>query len=204
MWYVTDAPRFTPSFGFTDGAEGKLDLHWNAMHWSCQPGADEDFWTASVPVALRGVSTRALCRRAAARDRAWSAVEPYPHLPMGHGRRSDRPRSRGRRLRAAREPGAAAAPGTCRAGRAPLPAPDRRHRGSRRRAAFRTGCGPAATAGAPSAGFAAEPPKSRGEGGESPWPVPPSSRRSRRTNHACDAPAAGIRAARHTTAGSPA
>ena len=62
LWYVTDyLPLFRPGVNFSDGAEGQLDLHWHALRSSCHRAADEDFWAASVPVALRGVDSRALC-----------------------------------------------------------------------------------------------------------------------------------------------
>jgi hypothetical protein len=61
-WYLRDyVPRVRASVGFGDGAEGRLDLHWYATRASCQTGADDDFWQASVPVELRGVRTTALC-----------------------------------------------------------------------------------------------------------------------------------------------
>jgi hypothetical protein len=61
-WYVARfAPRCIPSHGFRDGNDRQLDLHWHALHTSCQPGADEDFWAAARPVSLRGVATRAMC-----------------------------------------------------------------------------------------------------------------------------------------------
>jgi hypothetical protein len=62
-WYLSEyVPRVRASVGFGDGAEGRLDLHWYATRASCQPGADDDFWEASLPVELRGVRTRALCQ----------------------------------------------------------------------------------------------------------------------------------------------
>jgi len=61
-WYVREyVPPVRASVGFTDGAEGRIDLHWFATRASCQAGADDDFWQASVPVVLRGVQSRALC-----------------------------------------------------------------------------------------------------------------------------------------------
>ncbi len=61
-WYVVEyAPRFVPSHGFRDEHDHQLDLHWNVLHASRQPGADEDFWAAAVPIELLGVHTRALC-----------------------------------------------------------------------------------------------------------------------------------------------
>jgi hypothetical protein len=61
-WYVAEyAPDFVPSHGFRDAEDRQLDLHWNVLHASRQPDADEDFWAAAVPVELLGVSTRALC-----------------------------------------------------------------------------------------------------------------------------------------------
>ncbi len=60
--YVVDyAPRFVPSHGFRDAEDRQLDLHWHVLHSSCQPDADVDFWSASAPVELLGVRTRALC-----------------------------------------------------------------------------------------------------------------------------------------------
>jgi hypothetical protein len=61
-WYVADyAARFVPSHGFRDELDRQLDLHWHVLHASCQPEADEDFWTAAAPIELLGVRTRALC-----------------------------------------------------------------------------------------------------------------------------------------------
>jgi Uncharacterised nucleotidyltransferase len=61
-WYVVEyAPRFVPSHGFRDEHDRQLDLHWNVLHASRQPGADDDFWAAAVPIELLGVQTRALC-----------------------------------------------------------------------------------------------------------------------------------------------
>jgi Uncharacterised nucleotidyltransferase len=61
-WYLRDyMPRVRASVGFTDGAEGRIDLHWHVTRASCQPQADDDFWDASVPVELQGVFSRALC-----------------------------------------------------------------------------------------------------------------------------------------------
>jgi hypothetical protein len=60
-WYLRDyVPRVRGSVGFTDGAEGRIDLHWYVTRASCQDGADDDFWEASVPVELQGVRSRAL------------------------------------------------------------------------------------------------------------------------------------------------
>ncbi|HTA96326.1 MAG TPA: nucleotidyltransferase family protein [Solirubrobacteraceae bacterium] len=61
-WYVADyAPRFVPSHGFRDEQDRQLDLHWNVLHASRQPDADDDFWAAAVPIELLGLRTRALC-----------------------------------------------------------------------------------------------------------------------------------------------
>lgn len=61
-WYVVEyAPRFVPSHGFRDEHDRQLDLHWNVLHASRQPGADDDFWAAAVPIELLGVHTRGLC-----------------------------------------------------------------------------------------------------------------------------------------------
>jgi hypothetical protein len=61
-WYVADyAPRFVPSHGFRDEQDRQLDLHWNVLHASRQPGADDDFWAAAVPIELLGLRTLALC-----------------------------------------------------------------------------------------------------------------------------------------------
>jgi hypothetical protein len=54
------APRFVPSRGFRDDQDRQLDLRWNVLHASRQPGADDDFWSATVPIELLGVPTRAL------------------------------------------------------------------------------------------------------------------------------------------------
>jgi hypothetical protein len=62
VWYVVEyLPLFREAINFSDSAEGQLDLHWHMTRWSGHATADEDFWAASAPVALRGVSTRALC-----------------------------------------------------------------------------------------------------------------------------------------------
>jgi hypothetical protein len=61
-WYVVEyAPRFVPSHGFRDEHDRQLDLHWNVLHASRQPGADDDFWGGAVAIELLGVPTRALC-----------------------------------------------------------------------------------------------------------------------------------------------
>ncbi|MFL5844131.1 MAG: nucleotidyltransferase family protein [Solirubrobacteraceae bacterium] len=60
--YVVDhAHRYTPSFGFRDGVDRQLDVHWHVLHDSCQPGADDDFWAAAGGIELKGVRTRSLC-----------------------------------------------------------------------------------------------------------------------------------------------
>jgi hypothetical protein len=61
-WYVsTYAPRFVHSHGFRDELDRQLDLHWHAMHASCQEEADEDLWEAATAIELLGTRTRALC-----------------------------------------------------------------------------------------------------------------------------------------------
>jgi hypothetical protein len=56
--------RFVPVWyeaNFLDAHGGECDLHWHLMPECCQPGADDDFWKAAVPVTIGGVSTQALC-----------------------------------------------------------------------------------------------------------------------------------------------
>jgi hypothetical protein len=46
---------------FAKGSLHELDLHWHALAESRRPGADDDFWEASVPLNLaHGVSVRAM------------------------------------------------------------------------------------------------------------------------------------------------
>ena len=38
----------------------ELDLHWHALHDSCQPAADDDFWQGAVPLDFEGIAVKAL------------------------------------------------------------------------------------------------------------------------------------------------
>ncbi len=38
----------------------EIDLHWHALHDSCEPDADEDFWEGAVPIDLAGITVKAL------------------------------------------------------------------------------------------------------------------------------------------------
>ena len=49
-------PSFTPSFGFRDAQGREIDLHWNLLHQSRQPDADDDFWAAMRTVSFRGLA----------------------------------------------------------------------------------------------------------------------------------------------------
>jgi hypothetical protein len=61
-WYARDyLPRLTPSWAFARSDGFHLDLHWHVLHLSCQEDADDDFWSAAIPLELRGVKTRGLC-----------------------------------------------------------------------------------------------------------------------------------------------
>jgi hypothetical protein len=53
--------RFTHAVLFHNARARGLDLHCHILDMSWEPGADETFWTASVPVSLRGEPTRTLC-----------------------------------------------------------------------------------------------------------------------------------------------
>jgi hypothetical protein len=48
------------SVPFVDARGRNLDLHWHISGEARQPGADEPFWRAAVPLAVEGVATRAL------------------------------------------------------------------------------------------------------------------------------------------------
>jgi Uncharacterised nucleotidyltransferase len=82
-WYVRDyAGRFVPSHAFASADNSQIDLHWHVLHASCQPDADEDFWAASAPVELAGLSTAALCATdelllAILHGLRWSATPTY-------------------------------------------------------------------------------------------------------------------------------
>ena len=45
---------------FAEGGSVKCDLHWHVYWECCQPDADGDLWTASVPFDFEGVPTRTL------------------------------------------------------------------------------------------------------------------------------------------------
>jgi hypothetical protein len=53
--------RFTHAVLLHDARGRGVDLHCHILDMSWEPGADDTFWAASVPVALRGVPTRTLC-----------------------------------------------------------------------------------------------------------------------------------------------
>ena len=38
----------------------EIDLHWHALHESCQPTADDDFWEGAVPLDFQGMAVKAL------------------------------------------------------------------------------------------------------------------------------------------------
>lgn len=48
-------------FNFRHRTGQMIDLHWNAMDECIGPKADDDFWSASVPLEIRGQSARTLC-----------------------------------------------------------------------------------------------------------------------------------------------
>lgn len=63
----------------------RLDLHWNALHECCQPGADDGFWDAAEPVALEGLRARTLCAadlllHVCLHGARWSPVQPAAWL----------------------------------------------------------------------------------------------------------------------------
>ena len=49
------------SWGFRTGTSGELDLHWHVCADGCQQDADQAFWSASVPLTVKGELTRTLC-----------------------------------------------------------------------------------------------------------------------------------------------
>jgi len=56
-------------------------LHWNLFPEACYPGADGSAWSASVPFAVNGVPTRALCPTdlllaVCGRSANWSPIAP--------------------------------------------------------------------------------------------------------------------------------
>jgi len=56
----------------------RVDLHW-ALLW--QPGPDDEFWDAAVPIELRGVATRTLCAtdhvlHVCAHGAFWNPIHP--------------------------------------------------------------------------------------------------------------------------------
>lgn len=54
-------PRFTASRAFAHALGLELDLHVHAMHECLEADADDDFWTAAVPLDVGGAPTQALC-----------------------------------------------------------------------------------------------------------------------------------------------
>lgn len=58
---LTDAVLDTRhSWGFVDARGLQLDLHWHALWLSCDPDADDDFWSRAEALTLEGVATRVL------------------------------------------------------------------------------------------------------------------------------------------------
>jgi hypothetical protein len=49
-----------PGHGFRNAAGQACDLHWHVLFQACQPGADESFWQAAMPLAFQGRATLAL------------------------------------------------------------------------------------------------------------------------------------------------
>lgn len=52
--------RFRHAIGLEDQSGRQLDLHWHVLYSCCRSGADHDFWVASVPLELHGISLRGL------------------------------------------------------------------------------------------------------------------------------------------------
>ena len=65
-YYLPSAPtnryfyRHTHAMGFTHGDYGTLDLHWHVLAEATFRGADQPFWTGSVPLRMNSITTRAL------------------------------------------------------------------------------------------------------------------------------------------------
>ena len=51
---------FSHAWSFRDARGRDFDLHWHALHLSCQPDADETFWERAVVTEIRGAPTRML------------------------------------------------------------------------------------------------------------------------------------------------
>ena len=54
------APSFTPSYAFRDHQNRELDLHWQVLHNSRQPDADDEFWAAMRSAECRGLPVKVL------------------------------------------------------------------------------------------------------------------------------------------------
>jgi hypothetical protein len=54
------APSFTPSYAFRDRQNHELDLHWQVLHHSRQPDADDEFWAAMRDAECRGLRVKVL------------------------------------------------------------------------------------------------------------------------------------------------
>jgi len=52
--------RRCPGWPFVAPDRPEVDLHWHALHDSCQVDADADFWASAVPLDLDGVVVKAL------------------------------------------------------------------------------------------------------------------------------------------------
>jgi len=52
--------RFRHAVAMQHESGRQLDLHWHVLYGCCRQGADDDFWAASVPLELHGVTVRAL------------------------------------------------------------------------------------------------------------------------------------------------
>jgi len=65
-YYLPSAPtkryfyRHTHAISFTHRDYGDLDLHWHALAEATFRGADQPFWTGSVPLTVNTIKTRAL------------------------------------------------------------------------------------------------------------------------------------------------
>ncbi len=54
-------PRFDHALAFMDSAGNSVDLHCHLLRMCCEPGADDPFWEASIPLEIEGLSARTLC-----------------------------------------------------------------------------------------------------------------------------------------------
>jgi hypothetical protein len=52
--------RVSPSWPFVAPNAPDVDLHWNVLHESRQPGADDAFWQDAVPLDFQGLTVQAL------------------------------------------------------------------------------------------------------------------------------------------------